>query len=179
MSLQLQAGLAGLRRRWPNANIKARGDGRLPWTLDAVVPAPSVRRLAGEPNVVYVRVEKVRGVRKRRPKRKPSFFCVWGSVAIQVEGRARGRVDVEDRHVLVKALTPEDAKRRLAKEWQQYASPYLNSFGELVRWQLIEVLDVYELFEDEVDPKGTEVYSRIRSRAMKPAYVWKPGRKVS
>jgi len=67
----------------------------------------------------------------------------------------------------------EDAKRRLARNWCEYAAPYLNSEGELVRWQLVEVLDVYRLLEDEIDPNGTEMYSRIRPRRTKaaPSYV--------
>ncbi len=75
--------------------------------------------------------------------------------------------------MLVRALTEEDAKKRLAKSWREYASPYLNSRGELVRWQLVEVVDVYHLYEDELDPSGTEVYSRIRPKRMKAAYMWK------
>jgi hypothetical protein len=76
--------------------------------------------------------------------------------------------------MLVKAVTEEDAKRRLMQRWREYAEPYLNLRGELVRWKLVEVLDVYELCESEIDPAGTEVYSRIRPKTMKASYVWKP-----
>jgi hypothetical protein len=173
MSEVLQAGLLRLRRAWPDVGITARGNGRLPWTLDAVVPASSVGRLAAEPGVSEVWVKRIRGIRRRQAKRQHGLFCVWGRVAIQVEGRTRGLVDVEDRLMLVRALTEEDAKKRLAKSWREYASPYLNSRGELVRWQLVEVVDVYHLYEDELDPSGTEVYSRIRPKRMKAAYMWK------
>jgi hypothetical protein len=98
---------------------------------------------------------------------------VWGSVAIQIENRTHGFLDVEDRLVLVKARTGEEAERLLLSKWREYAAPYLNSRGELVRWQLVEVLDVYELGEDKIDPRGTEVYSRLRPRRMKPLYVWR------
>ena len=165
-------GLKRLRRRWPEIDIEVRGAERSPRTLDAVVPAAAVARLAAESAVSYVWVQKVRGLPRRRQKRRKEFFCVWGSVAIQVEGRRRGLVDVEDRLVLVKAFSPGDAQKRLLKAWRQYAEPYLNYRGELVRWQLVEVLDVYSVWEDEIDPAGTEVYSRIRSKRMKRKYRW-------
>jgi hypothetical protein len=174
MSDVLQANLNRLRRRWPDAGIGARGNGREPWTLNAVVPASAVARVAAEQGVSHVWIYKVRGLRRKQAKRQLAYFCVWGSVAIQVEGRSHGLIDVEDRLMLVRALTEEDAKRRLMRHWREYAQPYLNSQGEMVRWQLVEVLDVYELCESEIDPAGTEVYSRIRPRRMKAAYVWKP-----
>lgn len=170
----LRAHLVQLQRAWPDAGITARGSGRHPWTLDAVVPASAVDRLAAEPGVSNVWVHKIRGIRPRRFRRQARLFCVWGSVAIQIENRTRGLVHIEDRLVLVKASSKEGAKKRLIKEWREYAAPYLNSRGELVRWKLVEVPDVYELFDEEIDPNGTEVYSRIRSKLMKPLYVWNP-----
>lgn len=174
----LQAGLARLRRRWPDAGIAPRGTGQ-PWTLDAVIAASELAHLAAEPCVSGIHVTKVRGLRPSRVRRKQElrWFCVRGSVAIQIEGRTRGLVDVEDRLVLVKAHTEADAKKRLAKYWSEWAKPYLNVYGELVRWQLIEVRDVYELPDEAIDSNGTEVYSRIRSKRMQPAYVWEPSRR--
>jgi hypothetical protein len=63
--------------------------------------------------------------------------------------------------------TPAPAPRPM------FTLPKENRYGQLVRWQLVEVLDVYELFDDEISPKGTEVFSRLRSRRMKPAYAWR------
>src|SRR5262249_52363444 len=89
MREKLQAGLRRLRRRCPDAGITARGNGRLPWTLDAVLPAAVVARIAAEPGVEHVFVNKVRGLRPKRAASRPGLFCVWGSIAIQVEGRTR------------------------------------------------------------------------------------------
>jgi len=83
-------------------------------------------------------------------------------------------VDIEDRLVLVKAFDASDARRRLRHEWAEYATPYLNPYGSLVRWQLVSVRDVYPLTQDELDPRGTEVYSQLRTEKMKPAYHWSP-----
>ena len=30
-----------------------------------------------------------------------------------------------------------------------------------VRWQLISIRDVYALFDQAIDPRGTEVYSKL------------------
>ena len=173
----LREGLAQLRRRWPDAGITARGTGRLPWTLDAAVRASDVHRIAAERGVSYVWLSKIRGLRERKAaweKRHLGWYCVRGRVAIQVERQVRGLVTVEDRFVLVKAFDERDARRRLRKNWKQYAEPGMNSRGELFRWQLLEVTDVYELHEDDIDPKGTEVYSRLEERRMKAEYVWHP-----
>jgi len=97
---------------------------------------------------------------------------VRGIVAIQIEGRKNGLVGVEDRFVLVKAYDHHDARRRLRNEWSRYAEPYMNSQGYLVRWKLISVRDVYAVMMDSIDPRGTEVYSRLHDERMKPEYRW-------
>jgi hypothetical protein len=51
----------------------------------------------------------------------------------------------------------------------------MNSAGGLFRWQLEEVLDVYELFDDQIDlDRGTEVYSRLEKRLAKGRPPWNP-----
>jgi hypothetical protein len=80
----------------------------------------------------------------------------------------------EDRFVLVRASSPEDAKKRLKRQWREHAAPYLNSEGQMVSWSLGKVVDVYEICETEVDPAGTEVYSKLGERRMRPEYVWRP-----
>jgi hypothetical protein len=84
---------------------------------------------------------------------------------------------VEDRFVLVRAASFDDAERRLRKEWREYAEPYLNTDGHLVRWQLEAVTDVYSTLEDELDPAGTEVYSKRTRRRVGPKAVWRPSAK--
>jgi len=86
-------------------------------------------------------------------------------------------LDVEDRLVLVRAKSEREAEARLSRKWRAYSKPYLNPYGELVRWKLTEIRDVYELFDDEIDPSGTEVYSRIRTRRMRRGDRWMPATK--
>jgi len=75
---------------------------------------------------------------------------------------------------LVRAASWQDAKKRLERHWREYATPYLNSEGEMVSWSLDRVIDVYETGETQIDPAGTEVYSKLGKRRMRPEYVWRP-----
>ena len=80
---------------------------------------------------------------------------------------------VEDRFVLVKACDARDAARRLGPAWKSHAAPYLNPDGYLVRWQLVEIKDIFALYDDNLSPAGTEVYSRLRTVKLKPEYRWR------
>jgi len=171
----LDAALARVRDRWPGKEIVPRG-GVLPWSSDSVVAARDLPRILRFAELSTVHVTRIRGLRKKREPRPLSFYAVRARIAIQVEGQTEGFQQVEDRIVLVKARSFEDAERRLASEWQSYAEPYLNPYGERVRWQLEEVVDVYDLLTDEIDPRGTEVYSSLSRRKMRPDREWHPQR---
>ena len=82
--------------------------------------------------------------------------------------------NTEDRFVLVRAYSFQDAKRRLRQHWREYAAPYLNSEGQMVSWSFDKVTDVYQTGETKIDPAGTEVYSKLGKRRMRPEYVWHP-----
>ena len=102
--------------------------------------------------------------RKKKPRRQgPRWFCVWGVVAVQIEERVKGLITLEDRLVLVRAQDEDDAERKLEREWSMYAKPYLNPDGYLVRWQLVNVRDVYELSKAQstlVEPKSSRGCAR-------------------
>jgi hypothetical protein len=46
----------------------------------------------------------------------------------------------------------------------------------MVSWQLDHVVDVYQTSEEEIDPAGTEVYSKLSKRRMRQKYIWRPGK---
>jgi hypothetical protein len=165
--------LERIRSRWPGSAIMPRGDG-LPWTSDSVVAARKVPEILRYPELLDVSVTQIRGLRKMRPTRRLELYAVRGRVAIQVEGQVDGLMSVEDRVVLVRAFSRDDAERRLKPEWERYAEPYLNSNGEMVRWQLQEIVDIHELDTDEIDPHGTEVYSWLSRRRARPETAWHP-----
>ena len=166
--------LKRMRRDFPEVEFVSRGKTKPSWTIDAVMRARDVTKLGAKPYVKDVTIGTIedRKVKKVRPELR--WFCVWGIVAIQIEGRTKGLVDLEDRLVVVKAFDFEDAERRLKSEWRRYAEPYMNPYGALVRWQLVSVQDVFSLSDDTFDPRGTEVFSRLRTAQMRPEYRWLP-----
>ena len=166
----LRRGLKSLTARWPDVAFTARGNGKHPYTLDAVVPVRIVERLAGTPGIESVFVSSVRGLRAKQSARIRRWFCVWCCMAIQVEGRSRGMITVEDRLVLVKARSAQEAEARAIRKAEDV--PYLNAAGYLVRWKLTAIEDIHELFDNEIDPRGTEVYSRMGARKMRAADRW-------
>lgn len=173
----LKKQLAGLVRRFPQAGLRSRDPRKGSWTIDGTLPANQIRRLAMQPEVAELRVIEIAERQRRRPSAKEGWFCVWGVVAIQIEGQRSGRTDVEDRLVLVKGYDVQDAVNRLRPEWERYAEPYLNPDGYLVRWQLVDIKDVYSVYDEKLSPEGTEVYSRLRTEKMKPAYRWQSPRR--
>ena len=122
---------------WPR-NVAVCPTGQAEALVDhrRVVPANLVVRLANRREVRDVFLDAIQGRSPRPHARSRRWFCVWGVVAIQIEGRIRGSLSLEDRLVVVKARDPEDAKSRLERMWTHYAEPYLNTDGFLVRWQV-------------------------------------------
>ena len=179
----LRPALAGqlerVRRAFPEIEFVSRGKRKPSWTIDASVPAHLVVAIARRPEIKEVKLETIDGRRKRVRRSGPAWFCVWGVVALQIEGKAKGAVSLEDRLVPVRATSPDDATRRLERMWSKYAEPYMNPDSYLVRWQFISVQDVYELSDNEIDPRGTEVYSRLRRVRMRPDYRWRLGSRLS
>jgi len=169
----LNRALEGVRSRWPGTVIVPRGKS-LPWTSDSTIEARNLPDILRYPELSGVSVEKIPGLRKKRAPRQLSFFAVRGRVAIQVEGQTEGMMSMEDRIVLVRAFSFDDAEHRLKANWESYAEPYLNPDGAMVRWQLVEIEDVYELDTNEIDPRGTEAYSRLSRHRVRPELVWHP-----
>jgi len=172
LRVTLKQQFKSLARRFPEAGLSSRDEQKGSWTLDGQLPANRIHALALRPEVTALAITAIDGRSVKRSQPKLAWHCVWGVVAIQVEGRRAGRIDLEDRFLLVKAYDSEDATNRLRREWERYATPYLNPYGYLVRWQLVVVKDVYALGDDEISDHGTEVFSRIRSVKMKPEDRW-------
>ncbi len=166
----LQRQLARLRRAFPELKFVSRG-GRS-WTVDVASRANQITALARRKEVTAVWLKAISGRRARKLRPSRVWFCVWAIVAVQIEGRRTGTATAEDRLVLVKARNTSDAERRVRRKTKGEARPYLNSDGELVRWVLVSVKDVFELFDEVIDPDGTEVYSKLRRMRMRPEFSW-------
>ena len=167
-----------LRRDFPAVEFVSRGKHKPSWTIDAVVPANQVAALASRRYVKHLMIATIEGRRQRFRRSGLAWFCVWGVVALQIEGQIKGSLDLEDRLVLVKANDADDAQRRLQRMWTRYAEAYMNPDGYLVRWQLISIRDVNALFDQTIDPRGTEVYSKLRTVRMRPEYRWRPEKRA-
>ncbi len=162
-----------LRNKWPTGNFVAENT-EIVTRITSTIRAKDIFEVASFREIERVVIDRIRGIR-RKPRRNEhlEYYCVRAKVAIQVERQLRGLQTWEDRFVLVKATDFDDAIRRLTLEWKDYANPYLNSDGYLVRWQLEEILDVYATRETKIDPSGTEVYSSLQERRMKKEYEWR------
>jgi hypothetical protein len=176
--------IASLRQNFPKLWLAARhgklsGDIRrrsdLPSSLRVSGPPQLILAIAGSRGVRTVHVVRVAGFR-RRPSPTPSlsWYCARALVAIRVERATSGMQNTEDRFVLVRASSFEDAKKLLRRKWREYATPYLNSDGKMVSWSLDKIIDIYDIGEDKIDDAGVEVYSKLGRRRMRPSYVWRP-----
>ena len=176
--------IASLRRSFPELVIqtslgKPLGDIRrksdLPSSLRFSGPARKIVAVAGASGVSTVHIVRVAGLRRQSPRiAELSWYCVRAFVTICVEGATSGMQSTEERFVLLRAHSFDDAKKRLGRKWIEYATPYMNPHGQLVSWKLDRIVDTYDLVETEIDPAGTEVYSKLGRRRMRPEYVWRP-----
>jgi hypothetical protein len=166
---------ARVRRSWEGPPPRRVGSARKPLAFEAAVTGRQLAQLLRSSHLDYVTINRIAGFRRPRPpKAEPQFFAVRAILAIQVEGQRRGMQTYEDRIVLVKAGSSEQAEKRLSRQFRDYGSPYLNDQGHMVRWHLERVVNVYDTSELTIDPAGTEVYSELRSRRMRPEYEWHP-----
>lgn len=106
--------------------------------------------------------------------RAKPWFAVCVRIAIQVAGRARGKQTIEDRVILLRAVSEDAAKRQAFKMCRSDEAPYENSEGIQVRWHCEGIVEVQELLDDEIDPRGTEVFSIHRDRKISSQDVWRP-----
>lgn len=149
-------------------------------SFTATLKASLLPKLLKEEGILYISLLAVEGRKKRnpRPQKSLDWYAVKGIYAIQVEGAIKGMQSYEERILLVRAMSFDEAKKKAWKESENYVDPYLNSNGEVVRWQLEKIVDIYWTSIEEFDPNGTEVFSALYQRRMKPAYEWHPRREI-
>ena len=86
----------------------------------------------------------------------------WFSVRMLLESvlpheANAGDVLYEDRIILVLAETEEEAKSKGERIGRTARGEYKNQYGETVKWEFREVVDVIQLLDGSV-ADGTEVY---------------------
>jgi hypothetical protein len=85
----------------------------------------------------------------------PPWWVVRSIVDITVAGELS---ECEDRFVLVKANSEEEARTKGEQEAEQYGDTFLNEDGQTVTWRVRRISDVRGILNAEVTD-GTEVYS--------------------
>jgi hypothetical protein len=95
-------------------------------------------------------------------------------VQIQIEGQTTGMQLYEERFVLTKADTCTHAEKKVVKEMKDYETPYLNSSGEIVRWKLESIEDIYEVDLDRKNDftESVEVFSKFKRRKFDKKNIW-------
>lgn len=169
--------LSRLRMRWADGPIQISWIRRQPRGFVASVEARRICHLLRMPEVGDIWLDEIPSRKRRRKQPKKRWFAVQARFAIQVEGQTTGLQSYEDRIVMVRAFGFEDAEDRLQPEFKKYGRPYLNAHGCMVRWKFERVLDVYEIGDETIDPRGMEVFSVLARRRMKPEFAWKAERK--
>jgi hypothetical protein len=109
LRVTLKQQFKSLARLFPEASLASRDQQKGSWTLDGQLPASRIHALASRPEVAALTITAIEGRSAKRIQPKLAWHCVWGIVAIQVEGQRGGRIDLEDRFLLVKAYDAEDA----------------------------------------------------------------------
>ncbi|MFK7904158.1 MAG: DUF4288 domain-containing protein [Chitinophagales bacterium] len=115
---------------------------------------------------------------KERVEELEYYYAVVVRFAIQLENKEKGLQSYEDRTLLMKAKSGEEAEKKLQKSFKKYEEPYLNSRGEMVRWKFEAFVDCYEtiyqsledMLEDEEE--GIEVFSIIKNRRLNKERSW-------
>ncbi len=153
------------------------GTAQSPRGLKAKVPYECLEIIKTFDFVRSISINRLDGAKKKTKRRDlPSYYCVKMTVAVEIEGVDKGMQTIEDRFVIVKAKSHDEAIKNLEKTKNVYSEPYLNSDGRLVRFKVESFDDSYETeihgMADLNNPEGVEVFSKFRSRRLKDGNVW-------
>lgn len=152
------------------------GSKKRPRGIETSIHISKIEQLAQYAFIGNLFIDSIKGGKKIEPKTPARFFCIKMTVAIQIEGFKNGRQSYEERFVLIKARTHDEAYKKIEKQDKDYVKPYLNSDGRLVRWHIESLDDCYTTdivtWEDLNDPQGAEVFSILKSRNITKERYW-------
>jgi hypothetical protein len=162
----------------PGTSFTRLGSRNRPTGLAASLPLAQLPPLAQQPFVSEVTIEAIEGLTCQEIASEPSFWCIQARFAVQIENKTTGMQMYEDRLLVIRALTEEEAKQKLLPSFEAYAEPYLNSAGLLVRWQFERFTDSYCFDIQDVDAflseHGVEVFSTLNNRRLRAGMDWQP-----
>lgn len=153
------------------------GSKRRPTGVEVVMSAGKLEKIARFRFVESVFIHPPKGEEKVRKEDINQFFCIKMTVAIQVEGMRDGFQSYDERFVLIKAKSFDDAYKKIERQLKKHeAKPYLNTYGNLVRWKVERLDDCYKtdiLTVSDLDkPEGVEVYSVLKKRKLTKERYW-------
>ncbi|WP_028981068.1 DUF4288 domain-containing protein [Sporocytophaga myxococcoides] len=147
-----------------------------PSGLKAKIPFLLLSKLNKIQSIAYFSINKVDKAKRRKIKSSHEYYCVKMTVVVEVEKQKKGKQTIEDRMVLIKAKSFDDAYKKMEKVKNKKAEPYLNIHGELVRWRIESLDDCFvtdiNTPEDLNNPEGVEVYSKLKGRRLTEERVW-------
>ena len=162
--------------------LKTGGRGSRCHGISGEVRIANISELAQLGVVESVRIEATNGKKKRlgTPRRRPSFFCVKMTVAIQIEGQTKGTQHYEERYILFKSHSEAEAIKKAETDALAYQKPYLNADGLLVLWKVESIDDVYEVVTKPHAKglEGAEVFSVLKARKLNPDRAWVENEKI-
>ena len=151
------------------------GTSRRPTGITTVIPFTALATLEGMDFIGHVFIKNIDHAKKIEAE-MPKLYCVKMTVAIEVEGQTKGYQDYEEKLVLIKAASADDAYDKLNETKNDYSEPYLNYAGELLRWRIESLDDCYEFYLSDLEnldsPEGVEVYSALKRRKLSPDRIW-------
>ncbi|MBO9702099.1 MAG: DUF4288 domain-containing protein [Sporocytophaga sp.] len=147
-----------------------------PSGLKAIIPFLVLSKLNKIQSIAYFTINKIDKAKRKVLKASTNFYCVKMTVVIEVEKQKKGIQTIEDRMVLIKAKSFDDAYKKMEKVKDKKVEPYLNIHGELVRWRIESLDDCFvtdiNTPEELNNPGGVEVYSKLKGRRLTKDRVW-------
>jgi hypothetical protein len=158
------------------ADYKLIGTKRRPRGIETIILFKDIKRVAKSSLIENIFINSVTGSKKKKALPQLSLFCIKMTVAIQIEKIENGLQTYEERYVLIKAKSSDDAYKKIGKQKKKYQEPYLNSQGCLVRWKIESLDDCYvtdfESCDDLNSPEGFEVFSILKKRKLTKGRYW-------
>lgn len=159
-------------------NYELVGTVKRPLGLKTTISLKLLREIQWDNLISGISIHDISNATKLPEKIEPveKFYCVRMTVVIYIEGIASKKHKGEDRFILIKAKSFDEAYEKAELQKKRYTTPYLNSSGRLVKWQIETFDDCYETdilsYEDLESDEGVEVYSKLKKIKRKSVKVW-------
>jgi hypothetical protein len=152
------------------------GSNKRPTGIRAKIKYTTLTQLEELDYISYVSIHKIDKAKEKKNRSIQNFYCVKMTVAIEIEGKRKGFQSFEERFVLIKAKSFEDAYKKIEAQKADYEQVYLNPYGQLVRWKIESLDDCYitdmTKLSDFNAPEGVEVYSILKTRRLNQERFW-------